>query len=100
MKYISITIALFGAAVLGAQEKKPAAGEFFATPEENFEAAIIPVKTLTGDSFNRLSGMLAVFHAHYIADDQLRTILVYAPKPVVAQMRKVVEQLDQPGSQA
>jgi hypothetical protein len=99
MKYISITILMFAAGVLCAQDKKPAAADA-AAAEENFEAAIIPVKTLTGDSFNRLSNMLAVFHAHYLADEQLRTILVYAPKPVVAQMRKVVEQLDQPGSQA
>jgi len=64
------------------------------------EAVIIPVKTLSGDSFNRLVNLLAVFHATYRADDKLRTIVVYAPKDVAAQMRRVVEQLDRPGSEA
>jgi hypothetical protein len=67
---------------------------------ESLEAVIIPVKTLTGDSFNRLVKLLAVFNAHYTADDKLRTIIVYAPKDVVAQMRHVVEELDRPGSDA
>jgi hypothetical protein len=72
-------------------------------PQENtegYEASIIPVKTLSGDSFNRLANMLRVFGARYQADEKLRTIIVYAPKEVVAQMRRVVEQLDQPGSEA
>ena len=30
--------------------------------KENFEAAIIPVKTLSGDSFKRLAALLNVFH--------------------------------------
>ncbi|HWF08673.1 MAG TPA: hypothetical protein VG297_09420 [Bryobacteraceae bacterium] len=64
------------------------------------EAEIIPVKTLSGDSFDRLVKLLDVFGAPYKADEQLRTILVYAPKDVVAQMRRVVEQLDRPGSEA
>jgi hypothetical protein len=64
------------------------------------EAEIIPVRTLSGDSFNRLVKLLEVFGARYTADEQLRTILVYAPKDVVAQMRRVVEQLDRPGSEA
>jgi hypothetical protein len=55
---------------------------------ENFEAVIIPVKTLSGDSFNRLARMLGVFKAQYTYDDKLRTIIVYAPKEVVAQMRQ------------
>jgi hypothetical protein len=67
---------------------------------EPFEAVIIPVKTLSGDSFNRLAKLLNVFGAKYSADDKLRTIVVYAPKDVVAQMRRVIEQLDQPGSEA
>jgi hypothetical protein len=50
------------------------------------------VKTLSGDSFKRLAGMLTAFAAKYTYDDKLRTILVYAPKDVVAQMRRVVEQ--------
>jgi hypothetical protein len=64
------------------------------------EAVIIPVKTLSGDSFNRLVKLLGVFNARYTADDKLRTIVVYAPKDVVAQMRRVVEELDRPGSEA
>jgi hypothetical protein len=63
-------------------------------------AEIIPVKTLTGDSFDRLVNLLAVFDAKYKGDSQLRTIVVYAPKDVVAQMRRVIEQLDRPGSEA
>ena len=64
------------------------------------EAEVIQVKTLTGDSFTRLMKLLEVFHAHVQGDSQLRTIVVYAPKDVVAQMRRVVEQLDRPGSEA
>jgi hypothetical protein len=67
---------------------------------EPFEAVIIPVKTLTGDSFDRLVKLLAVFNARYTADNNLRTIIVYAPKNVVEQMRKVVNELDRPGSEA
>lgn len=68
--------------------------------KEPFEAEIIPVKTLTGDSFDRLMNLLAVFNAQVRGSATLRTIVVYAPKDVVAQMRRVVEQLDQPGSEA
>ena len=64
------------------------------------EAVIIPVKTLTGDSFDRLVKLLGVFNARYSADNNLRTIIVYAPKEVVEQMRKVVNELDRPGSEA
>ncbi|MEO8129999.1 MAG: secretin N-terminal domain-containing protein [Bryobacteraceae bacterium] len=67
---------------------------------ESFEAVVIPVKTLSGDSFNRLVRLLGVFGAKFSADDKLRTIVVYAPKDVVSQMRRVIEQLDQPGSEA
>jgi len=67
---------------------------------EPFEAEIIPVKTLTGDSFDRLMNLLSVFNAQVKGSATLRTIVVYAPKDVVAQMRRVVEQLDQPGSEA
>jgi hypothetical protein len=91
---------MFAAGVLAAQDKPAAAANATAPAQENFEAAIIPVKTLTGDSFERLSKMLAVFNVRYTADEKLRTILVYGPKDVIAQMRKVVEQLDQPGSEA
>jgi hypothetical protein len=68
--------------------------------QEPFVAEIIPVKTLTGDSFDRLIKLLDVFGARYKSDSQLRTIVVYAPKDVVEQMRRMVEQLDRPGSEA
>ncbi len=67
---------------------------------QTMEAEVIQVKTLTGDSFARLMKLLQVFEAHVQGDSQLRTIVVYAPKDVVAQMRRVVEQLDRPGSEA
>ncbi len=47
---IVITIILFAASLLPAQEKP-----------EPMEAVIIPVKTLSGDSFNRLAKLLSVF---------------------------------------
>jgi hypothetical protein len=92
LKYAAVTVV--AASLLMGQEK--------ADPVKlpNSEAAIIPVKTLTGDAFNRLAKMLRVFNVRYEADEQLRTIVVYAPKDVVDQMRKVVEQLDRPGSEA
>ena len=64
------------------------------------KAVIIPVKTLSGDSFNRLAKMLSVFNVRYVADDHLRTIVVYAKPEVIEQMRRVVEELDRPGSEA
>ena len=85
---------LLAAGLLQAQDK-PAEVK----PEPR-EAVIIPVKTLTGDSFDRLVKLLGVFNAQYSADKNLRTILVYAPKDVVEQMRKVVAELDRPGSEA
>lgn len=90
-----ITI-LLAAGLLQAQDK-PAEVK----PEPR-EAVIIPVKTLTGDSFDRLVGLLRVFkdQAQYSGDKDLRTIIVYAPKDVVEQMRKVVAELDRPGSEA
>ena len=101
MKHFSIVVAgLAMAALLCAQDKPPAAADAAGTKQENYEAAIIPVKTLTGDSFDRLSKLLGVFNVRFVADEKLRTIVVYAPKDVVEQMRKVVEQLDQPGSEA
>jgi hypothetical protein len=66
----------------------------------SLEAVIIPIKTLSGDSFSRLVKLLGVFDAKFSADDKLRTIVVYAPKEVVTHMRRVIEQLDQPGSEA
>jgi len=41
-----------------------------------FEAEIIHVSTLTGDSFDRLVKLLAVFDARVQADQQLRTTLL------------------------
>jgi hypothetical protein len=81
-------------------QETPAPAKPQVKPEIKREAVIIPVKTLSGDSFNRLAKMLNVFGVHYVADDQLRTILVYANPDVVAQMRRVVEELDRPGSEA
>lgn len=64
------------------------------------QAAIIPIKTLSGDSFNRLANMLSVFKVEYRADEKLRTILVYARPDVISQIRKVIDELDRPGSEA
>jgi len=86
---------LLAAMVLHAQDKPSEVVK--AQPRE---AVIIPVKTLTGDSFNRLVRLLGVFSAQMNADEKLRTIVVYAPKDVVEQMRKVVNELDRPGSEA
>src|ERR1051326_1258478 len=71
-----------------------------AKPPEPREAVIIPVKTLTGDSFDRMVRLLGVFPGDLRADKNLRTIVVYAPKEVVEQIRKVVNELDRPGSEA
>src|SRR5437870_11492509 len=70
--------------------------------EEPREAVVLPVKTLTGDSFRRLGILLKVFDksATISSDERLRTILVYGPKNVIAQVRRVVEDLDRPGSEA
>lgn len=84
------------AGLVGAQEKAAPAP----VDKSNYETAIIPVKTLSGDSFQRLANMLRVFDAKYQADDKLRTIVVFAPKDVIAHMRKVIEALDRPGSEA
>jgi hypothetical protein len=70
-------------------------------PTGPMETAVIPVKTLNGDSFNRLVRLLGVFKgANLSGDDKLRTIVVYAPKDVIGQIRQVVDQLDRPGSEA
>ena len=82
------------ATLLTAQEKSPL------IPKVEMETAIIPVKTLSGDSFQRLANMLRIFDAKYQADEKLRTIVVYAPKETIAHMRKVIEALDRPGSEA
>lgn len=92
--HVVLTIIVLAVGLLPGQDKPAPA------PQEALEAAIIPVRTLSGDSFNRLARLLDVFKAKYTYDDRLRTILVYAPKDVVAQMRRVVEELDRPGSEA
>jgi hypothetical protein len=89
-----VLILLLAASFAFAQDK-PAE-----TKQEPFEAEVIQVKTLSGDSFNRLMRLLNVFGAKVQGDSQMRTIVVYAPKDVVAQMRRIVEQLDRPGSEA
>jgi hypothetical protein len=89
---------LLAAIALPGQEK-PAEAKA-AVSQQPLEAVIIPVKTLSGDSFNRLAQMLGVFNVRHHADEKLRTILVYGPPDVVAQMRRVVEDLDRPGSEA
>lgn len=72
-----------------------------APPAQQMETAVIPVKTLTGDSFNRLVRLLGVFRgANLNGDDKLRAIVVYAPKEQIAQIRQVIDQLDRPGSEA
>ncbi len=88
-------MAIFLAAGLLAAQEKPAEAK-----QEPREAATIPVKTLTGDSFDRMVKLLRVFPANLEADSNLRTIVVYAPKDVIEQMRKVVAELDRPGSEA
>ena len=88
-------IAFALASVLSAQEK---AVELLLQP--NMVSAVIPVKTLSGDAFSRLVRLLKAFKVSYTSDDRLRTILVYAPKDVVEQMKKVVLELDRPGSEA
>ena len=67
---------------------------------QGYEAQVIHVKTLTGDSFNRLENMLKVFGVGVTGDENLRTIVVYGPKDVVAQMQRVAAELDTPGSEA
>ena len=84
-------MAAMAAGLLSAQETKK---------EDAPEAVIIPVRTLSGDSFKRLVALLSVFNARLTADDKLRTIVVYAPKDVVAEVRRVVQELDRPGSEA
>ena len=82
---ILVTVAL--AAALVAAEDKP-------------EAAIIPVKALSGDAFERLVKLIGVFQIRFTADSKLRTIVAYGPKDTIAEMRRVIEELDKPGSGA
>lgn len=91
---------LLAATLLQAQDKPAQDKPPETVKPQPREAVIIPVKTLTGDSFDRLVRLLGVFGAQMTADKNLRTIVVYAPKDVVEQMRKVVNELDRPGSEA
>ena len=93
-------ILLFAASLVFAQDKPVEPKPAEQAPEPPKEAEIIQVKTLTGDSFDRLVKLLQVFNARMTSDNQMRTIVVYAPKDVVTQIRHVVEQLDRPGSEA
>ena len=104
---IVLTLALATVTILSAQDKPAAATQDIEALRGIVEArrsamvsAVIPVKTLSGDAFQRLVKLLSAFKVSYVADDRLRTILVYAPKDVVEQMKKVVFELDRPGSEA
>jgi hypothetical protein len=99
-----LLILLLAATLTFAQDRpgdaKPGDAKPAEAKQETYQAEIIPVKTLTGDSFDRLVNLLGVFGAKYRGDNQLRTIIVYAPKDIVDQMRHVVDQLDRPNSEA
>ena len=102
-----LTLALATVTMLPAQDKSAQAAQEFESLQGLVEArrsamvsAVIPVKTLTGDAFARLVKLLQAFKVSFQADDRLRTILVYGPKDVVEQMKKVVLELDRPGSEA
>ena len=88
MRLTMLTIALAAASLLRAQEKAPAG------PPPEMVSAVIPVKTLSGDAFERLCKLLDAFKVSFRADDRLRKILVYGPKGVVEQMKRVVQELD------
>ncbi|MBM3724640.1 MAG: hypothetical protein FJW40_04335 [Acidobacteria bacterium] len=91
LKPLAATLAL--AALALAQQNSPL------NPAQP-EAVLIPIKTLNGDSFDRLVRLISVFNARVTADERLRTILVYAPPEVTGQIRRVIDQLDRPGSEA
>ena len=96
---VTVTVALVASLAYG-QSAAPETKPVPPVSHEGYEAEVIHVKTLTGDSFNRLANMLSVFSAQIKSDENLRTIVVYAPKDVIAQMRRVVAELDTPGSEA
>lgn len=91
------------AATLAYGQTKPEDAKPVEPKPENWEAANIPVKTLTSEeSFNRLLRLLTIFssNAKYAGDSQLKTISVYGPKQVVDQIRRIVQDLDKPGTEA
>ena len=101
MRLTAVVMAIAMAANIAYGQSAPAEAKPQQASHEGYEAEVIHVKTLTGDSFNRLANLLSVFQARQIRSDaNLRTIIVYAPKDVVAQMRRVVAELDTPGSEA
>jgi hypothetical protein len=102
MRFLRIMMPVaLAAGVLCGQDKAPEkAPDKPAETKPEYDAVIIPVTTLTGDSFNRLVQMLNVFGVQFRGDDKLRVILVYAPMDVVEKMKKVVAALDRPGSEA
>lgn len=89
MKIVRFITAVALATALATAQDKP-----------KLEATIIPVKTLSGDSFDRLVRLIGVFGVRMHADNKLRTILVYADKEQTAEVRRVIEALDKPGSEA
>jgi hypothetical protein len=95
-----LPILFFTAVTLLAQNKAPEKVPEITPPSGQNEAVIIPVKNLVGDSFQRLLNLLEVFNARYKGDADLGTIVVYAPHDVVTQMKRVIEELDKPGSVA
>jgi hypothetical protein len=101
MRFLRIMMpVVLAAGALCAQDKNIPVPTISADPPPSYDAVIIPVKTLTGDSFDRLVKLLQVFQVRMQSDDKLRTIVVYAPRDVVDKMRKVVAELDTPGSEA
>ena len=101
MKFL-IIIAMV-ATTLAYGQAKPEDAKPVEPKPESWEAANIPVKTLTSeDSFNRLLRLLNIFssNARYAGDSQLKTISVYGPKQVVDQIRHIIQDLDKPGTEA
>ncbi len=75
-------------------------GLMTAQEKSKLEATIIPIKTLSGDSFDRLVKLLDVFGVKMRSDSRLRTIVVYGDKEQTAEIKRVVAELDRPGSEA
>lgn len=103
MRSLTLILLLLSGLVLGQDNPAPKPDQEKAQADAGHEprvAEIIQVKTLNGDAFDRLLTLLSVFPAQFKGDSQMRTILVYGSKDVVAQMRRVVEELDRPGSEA